>query len=240
LATREPRKQETSMAQRRTGGLAGMLRSHKKLAWAAALAGAAAVALWLIPNPLQATTRGLIAWDVLTASFAIIVFAVARGLTPEEMAAHAAEQDEGRGLILAVSLASTAASLVAIWQELGVARTQAGPVQQALVGFAFLTVALSWLFMHLVFAAHYAHEYYAPDEADSIREGLLFPGADEAKPDFWDFLHFSLVIGVAMQTADIQIRSRALRRIVTVHGVLSFLFNTIILAISINFAAGLF
>ena len=141
----------------------------------------------------------------------------------------------------AISLASAAASLIAIWRELGTAKGLEGVAAQALVALAFGTVALSWLFTHLIFATHYAHEYYAPDEDDCERAGLLFPAhREEEKPDFWDFVHFALVIGVANQTADVQIRSRGIRRIVTIHGIVAFLFNTVILAISINFAASLF
>ncbi|MBL8552321.1 MAG: DUF1345 domain-containing protein [Hyphomonadaceae bacterium] len=224
---------------KQTGG--GIVRSHMKLIWAAALGAGTAAALFTIPNPLAATTRWLMAWDVLAASFVCITLLVARGLTPDDMERRAAEQDDGRGLILAVSLLSAAASLLAIWQELGAAKQLTGPMQEALVALAFLTVALSWLFTHTIFASHYAHEYFAPDDDETERAGLIFPAhSKDAKPDFWDFLHFALVIGVANQTADVQIRSRGIRRVVTIHGIVAFLFNTVILAISINFAASLF
>ena len=71
------------------------------------------------------------------------------------------------------------------------------------------------------------------------RGGLIFPGGDKT-PDYWDFIHFAYVIGVANQTADVQIESRAIRRLVTIHGVVAFLFNTVVLALSINLAASLF
>ena len=69
------------------------------------------------------------------------------------------------------------------------------------------------------------------------RRGLIFPGESEA--DYWDFLHFSLIIGVASQTADIQISSRKLRRIATVHSLIAFVFNTVILALAVNMAVSL-
>ena len=107
---------------------------------------------------------------------------------------------------------------------------------------AGLTVALSWFTVQLVFALHYAHEYYAPDtstpEADDVVGGLEFPGGEP--PDYWDFLHFSVIIGVANQTADIAFSSRKLRHIGTVHGMVAFTFNTVVLALSINLLAGLF
>jgi len=102
-------------------------------------------------------------------------------------------------------------------------------------------VAVSWFLVQLIFALHYAHEYFMPvdpDGQDTCAGGLAFPG-DEV-PDFWDFLHFSIVIGVASQTADIGWTRRTLRRIGTVHCVIAFVFNTAVLALGINLVAGLF
>ncbi|MGH6951969.1 MAG: DUF1345 domain-containing protein, partial [Vitreimonas sp.] len=113
-----------------------------------------------------------------------------------------------------------------------------GPLKDLHVAFVFVTVALSWLFVHTSFAKHYAHEYFGPSGEGAIRKGLLFP--DDDAPDFGDFFHFSMVIGVANQTADIQIAAKPIRHIVTLHGVVAFLFNTVILALTINLAGGLF
>ena len=98
-------------------------------------------------------------------------------------------------------------------------------------------MALSWTFVHLIFAFHYAHAFYAPAAKGGDRGGLLFPGGEA--PDYWDFLHFSLIIGVAQQTADIQITDRTLRRTTTVHSLTAFLFNTVIVALTVNLAVGL-
>ena len=94
--------------------------------------------------------------------------------------------------------------------------------------------------VQLIFALHYAHDYYSADDKapGGMRGGLTFPGRGE--PDYWDFLHFSLVIGVACQTADIAFTSKHLRRLGGLHGVLAFTFNTVILALTINLVAGLF
>ena len=104
---------------------------------------------------------------------------------------------------------------------------------------AFATVAGSWLFVQVMFALHYAHEFFAEDEEEqSHRAGLLFPG--DEPPDYWDFLHFSIIIGVASQTADIQITSKTLRRLGTAHSLTAFGFNTVVLALTINLLASLF
>ncbi len=91
---------------------------------------------------------------------------------------------------------------------------------------------------HTTFAFRYAHEYYeAPAGAEKVDGGLQFPG--EEQPDYLDFLYFSMVLGMTFQVSDVQITSRKFRRLATVHGLLSFLFNTIILALTVNIAAGL-
>jgi uncharacterized membrane protein len=97
------------------------------------------------------------------------------------------------------------------------------------------------MFVQIVFALHYAHEYYAEPQDKRGRKhrgGLLFPEDDA--PDYWDFLHFAMIVGVAAQTADIAFTSKTLRRTGTWHGVVSFLFNTVVLALTINLLAGLF
>ncbi len=217
----------------------GILRAHPYLARAAAIAALAAASLVLAPNSFTPLTRGLIIWDVLAASFIAMLLWAKRAMTAAQMTARATQQDEGRHLILALCLLAAAASIGAITQELSAARDAPAALRGARIGFVFATIALSWTFTHLVFATHYAHEFYAPDEDGAgQREGLLFPGGEA--PDFMDFLHFAFVIGVANQTADVQITSKYIRRTVTVHGVVAFLFNTVVLAISINFAASLF
>jgi len=108
------------------------------------------------------------------------------------------------------------------------------------VALAFATVIASWFLVQLIFALHYAHEYYspAPGHPERLAKGLVFP--DDDTPDYWDFLYFAVVIGVASQTADVSFKTKALRRVGTVHGVIAFTFNTVVLALTINLLAGLF
>lgn len=219
-----------------TATLRAVLR-HTPLMLAISLGLVTAAALALIDNPLTALTRALVAWDAAVATYLAAVWAQTRGVTAKDMARHAADIDDGRDFVLFVSLFAVAASVTAIVLELQ-ARLAPGLAKNLHVGFVFLTVALSWLFVHTSFAKHYAHEYFGPEDGGGVREGLLFPGGEP--PDFADFFHVALVIGVANQTADVQIASKAIRRIVTLHGVVAFVFNTVILALTINLAAGLF
>lgn len=214
-------------------------RSHPVLMAALVLAFATAAALWTFPNHLSVGARLLVAWDVLAGGFCLLLLWMKRGATPQTMARNATQQDEGRYVILALCLAAATAAIYAVAQELMQAKAAVDGAKQAHIAFAFFTVACSWFFVHFLFASHYAHEFYAPDDdGEGTREGLIFPGQEE--PDFSDFLHFSLVIGVANQTADVEISSKRIRRTVTAHGLVAFLFNTVVLALSINFAASLF
>jgi uncharacterized membrane protein len=93
-----------------------------------------------------------------------------------------------------------------------------------------------------MFALHYAHDYFAAEEnlddgPDRLRGGLKFPETEN--PDYYDFLYFSYVIGVAAQTADVEITSKGMRKTALVHCVLAFFFNSAVLALTINIAAGL-
>lgn len=197
---------------------------------------ASAAALSFIPNALSPLTRALAAWDTALIVYIVTLVAMMRGATPEHLGQRAAATDEGRHFVLLVSLLAVAVSIGAIVME-AVAMHQNG--RGVHLAFVFATVALSWFFVHATFAVHYAHEFYGADDGEKARRGgLIFPG--DAAPDFWDFLHFALVIGVANQTADVQIDQKPMRRIVTIHGVAAFLFNTVILALAINLAAGLF
>ncbi|MDR3448244.1 MAG: DUF1345 domain-containing protein, partial [Alphaproteobacteria bacterium] len=104
------------------------------------------------------------------------------------------------------------------------------------------TIISAWVFIHLTFALHYAHEYFDETknevgETYKLRGGIVFPGTQD--PDYWDFMYFSFIIGVASQTADVSISSKAIRRTSLVHSVLAFFFNSAILALTINIAAGL-
>ena len=144
-------------------------------------------------------------------------------------------------MILGLVLLATVASLAATGVELSLAKQDHGLWKTLRVCLAFFTVAASWFVAQLIFALHYAHEYYTStsgDPSSPVSGGLKFP--DDGEPDYWDFLHFSIIIGVAAQTADISFVSRKLRRIGTVHSLLAYSFNTVVVALTINLWAGIF
>jgi uncharacterized membrane protein len=209
---------------------------NRPLRWGIVFGVLAAIAMNYMPRPLTPLSRGLVAWDVGLSVYLMSLVHKMRGVEPEVIARHAAENDQGRDFVLFASLISVVISVIVIIAEAAEASVGSKAVH---VAFIFFTVALSWLFIHTTFAAHYTHEFYGPDDdGKGTRGGLIFPGCEQ--PDFWDFWHFALVIGVANQTADVQISSQTIRRFVTLHGIIAFVFNTVILALTINQAAGLF
>lgn len=198
--------------------------------------------LSLFDPAFPASARAVVSWDLTASWFTVLVLIEMHGQAGVDIAARVAAQDEARGLILVVVVMAAAASLVAVGVELSSAKGAQGWLKAFRVGAVIGTVALSWAVVQIVFALHYAHEFYAPDRSTAtqgdVAGGLQFPG--DPSPDYWDFLYFSVIIGVASQTADVSFTSKTLRRIGTVHGLVAFTFNTIVLALTINLVAGLF
>ena len=217
----------------------GPFAARPRLLAAIGAGGGAWALLLLVPSDLSLTTSAILAWDVTCAVYIAAAVAMMRGADEHRIRSTAATQDQGRGVILALVIAAAAASIWVIAKELSAAKADVGLLKALRVALVFGTVAASWFMVQLVFALHYAHEYYAPgDKPGADAGGLLFPGGEA--PDYWDFLHFSIVIGVASQTADIAFTAKGLRRIGAVHGVTAFTFNTVVLALTINLLAGLF
>ncbi len=185
-------------------------------------------------------TAALIAWDGAVIVYLFWMVCIIRGIAPTEaaMRVQAKRHDEGRSLVLVLATGTALWSLCAIALEL----MSIGPKEEALpyVLLAVGTVICSWFFLHLIFALHYAHIYYDENPNGSgVCGGLDFPGNQDS-PDYWDFLYFSFIIGTSAQTADVGISSRSMRRICTIHCVIAFFFNTMVLALTINAASGLF
>jgi uncharacterized membrane protein len=215
------------------------LAGRPRLTLSLALGVVVAAVLAVSPNALNWSGVAIAAWDATCAAYILGMMLLMRGQDPAAIQARAAQEDEGQGFILALVIVAAAVSLVAVGAELSVAKREAGVLQAATVGAVVATVAASWFMIQLIFSVHYAHEYYRTDDSPDGRVGGLgFPG--DEPPDYWDFLHFSVVIGVASQTADITFTAKTLRRIGTVHSVVAFAFNTVVLALTINLLATLF
>jgi len=180
--------------------------------------------------------RELIAWDGGVLLFLSLTLLYMRRTGVAQMKERASAHSAGAHPILFATVLAAVASVGALVAELSQAKGE--PASGLHVLLAGSTVVLSWLFVQFIFAIHYAHLYYLDRSNGGVRGGLSF-GA-YGNPDYWDFLHFSLVLGATAQTADIAITSREMRRLGTLHTLVAFGFNTAILATMINLAAGLF
>lgn len=204
-----------------------VIRARPRLFIAAAI-GLACIAV--LPAHWRWATRLLVGWDVGVGLYLALVYYLIAATDVGHISRHAKIHDEGRIAILVLTTGAALASFAAIIAELGAAHgAERTWLQLAL---ATATIVLSWFFTHTIFALHYAHEYYDEDES---RSGLNFPGND--KPDYWDFVYFSFVIGMTSQVSDVAVAAKPIRRTVNAHGIVSFFFNAALLALTVNIAA---
>jgi len=196
------------------------------------------VAWPLLPSVLRMTTRGILAWDTGVLAFLALAAHLFVTSPPRRMPADAAAQQEGEWTIFCLTLGVVIVSFVAVSGEFAAIKSGPAETRWQVVSLVAVTLFLSWLVTHVTFALRYAHEFYARDEGGpDVDGGLEFPG--EKEPDYLDFMYFSLVLGMTFQVSDVQITSRKLRRVAALHGLISFLFNTVIVAFTVNIAAGL-
>jgi uncharacterized membrane protein len=182
--------------------------------------------------------RIILTWNAFTVTGILLAWSRIVLADAKEVVANAKLQDTSRSIIFGIVLLGACGSLFAVAYLLGTAKSVPGTRLVQHVALAALTVMFSWFFIHTIFALHYAHAFYRQiDEGGDRGDGLNFPNCDE--PDFLDFAYFSFVIGMTFQVSDVSITSSRIRRLSLVHALLSFVFNTVILALSINLASGL-
>jgi uncharacterized membrane protein len=214
---------------RRLLWLPRIVRARPRLFVSGAL-GAVVGAAAIVTTRWTLTSCLLVGWDVTVGLYLALAFQLMLTSDVQSIRRHAALQDEGQFAILVLTVAAALASLGAIVAELGTGGTGAR-LPSHLAG-AALTILLSWAFIHTMFALHYAHEFY-DEEAGG---GMAFPGG-EGDPDYWDFAYFSFVIGMTSQVSDVSVTSKRIRRTVAAHGIVAFLFNAALLALTVNIAA---
>ena len=202
-----------------------------------ALIGALAVALLPTALAQQTITRVILGWNLGACLYLLLSARMMFWSTHERMRTRALQHDDGRIMVLVLVVTAAIMCLGAIVAELAVVKDMHGTLRYAHIGLAALTILSSWAFTQVMFALHYAHDYYGA-ESRGASGGLDFPGGHA--PDYGDFLYFACVIGTSGQTADVSFTSRMMRRTGLVHCVLAFFFNTTLVALTINIASGLF
>ncbi len=209
----------------------------------------------VLPRDLTVPIRFVIAWDLAIVLFLALVLGMVVRSTPKMLRFRAQLEDEKAWVILVLVVGAALASMIAIGIVLHQAKDLQGWLSTVAIGLAGLTILLSWLMAHTMFALHFAHAYYGdgpdtdesddasgedPDGQGGVRDvagGLDFPGKED--PDYWDFLYFAFVVGMTCQVSDVQVTSHRMRRLTLGHGLIAFLFNTVVLALCINLLASL-
>lgn len=173
-------------------------------------------------------TRALMTgFDIAGVFFLLAITPVLRANGAAEMHKYAAENDANRVVLLVITGVTMLAILTAVFSEMAV-KSGGGPLKPLVVG----TLAVAWLFSNTVYALHYAHIYYI----EKTPGGLKFSGT--GSPDYSDFIYFAFTLGMTFQTSDTAVETRRMRRIVTVHSLLAFIFNIGVLAFTINVLGG--
>ena len=171
----------------------------------------------------------LIGFDVGAAAFLAAMVPLMRDAKADDMRRRAEQNDANRLLLLLLTAAVAIVILAAVALEL-TSKQSPTPGRIALV---VATLVLSWLFTNIVYTLHYAHIYYLKaDEGDGDAGGLDFPKTSE--PEYSDFIYFAFTLGMTFQTSDTDICSPHLRRVVTMHSLVAFVFNIGVVAFTIN------
>lgn len=201
-----------------------------------AVGGALVFLVLRVLLPGSTAALALLSWNAGALLYLALAWRWMAGTSTQGIRERALRQDEGRLAILLLVVLAALAVLLAVGGQLAQVKTLRGPGKVLHAGLAGLTVITSWLFTQVLFAQHYAHDFYAA-RSHGGPDPLLFPGTPD--PGYGDFFHFACVIGTSAQTADISFNGVGLRGVGTLHCVVAFFFNATLLSLSINIAAGL-
>jgi uncharacterized membrane protein len=183
----------------------------------------------------------LVTWAGCALTIIILDWIIISSSHPREVRKIAKLQDSSRTFLFVFITTASVASLGAIVYLLKSTKGLPEVAKNEHILLAISAVVVSWFLLHTIYTLRYAHLYYDPDtDVDGTTKavgGLQFPGKDE--PDYLDFVYFSFIIGMTFQVSDVNITSRRVRRVCTLHALLSFAFNTAILALSINVVSGM-
>lgn len=181
----------------------------------------------------------ILGWLTYSGSLLLLMWLTMTTSHPSRVRKIASLQDYGFSFLFLFVVAAAFINVFVMVLLLHLARlgTRGGMGSNLLI--SILSVISSWWLVHTVFALRYAHIYYSPGNHNKVsgKNALEFPG--EPEPDYLDFAYFAFVVGMTFQVSDVQVVSRRVRRLVLLHGIISFVFNTVLLALSINLVLGI-
>ncbi len=209
-----------------------LARTHPRLTAATVLG----VAVGIFAPAATLTTKFLLGWNACVWLYLALTFWLVIRAKACDVKRTAEVEDENASMVLFTVCVAALASLAAITLELSGNSKLSNADQAMHYAFTGMTIVGSWLMIGVIFSLHYARLFY---NHEGPEPALRFPEG-ELDPDYWDFLYFSFTLSVAVQTADVAIATREMRKAVLGHSLLGFLFNTAVLGFSINIAAGLF
>jgi uncharacterized membrane protein len=215
------------------------LARHAKAQIRFLIAFAVGVAVALLAPIEELVPRILAGWNAGGWLYLILVGIKMWHAEIEGIKREAGIERESRIVVLVVVILGSLFTLLALFAQLMALKSEHGVDRDISIAVSVATILLSWMLIHTVFALFYAHEFHSEgkDRAGGHGGGLDFP--DDSTPDYLDFLYFSFVVGTTAQTSDVAVTSRAMRRVVMLHGILSFFFNTAVIALAVNLAAQL-
>jgi len=212
---------------------------HLYAQWRFLVALAVGVVVALVVPLDDTVPRVLAGWNAGGLVYLILVGIKMGQAEAEGIKRQAGIERESRIVVLVAVIFGSIFTMLALFAQLMAIKSEHGMDRSLSIGLSVSTIFLSWLLIHTVFALFYAHEFHSEGRGGSKGQGggLKFP--DDSTPDYLDFLYFSFVVGTTAQTSDVDVCSRAMRRVVMLHGILSFFFNTAVIALAVNLAAQL-
>jgi uncharacterized membrane protein len=211
-------------------------QARARLLLAIAAGVGTSLALALVPGAPGWTVRLVAGWDAGAVAFTVLAWAIILRSNVVRTRKRAAAQDPGRSAVWGTVLVASTVSLFAAVAVLRRAKTLAPTETASLVVLCLAAVVAAWTLTHTAYTLRYAHLYYREDDGDG-EGGLCFPGG--ASPCYFDFAYFAFTVGMCFQVSDVTITSPAIRRAVLGHSLLSFAYNTAILALALNLTFGL-
>ncbi len=188
-----------------------------------------------LPHSIEIEVRAVASWDGFALVALLLIWTTILTLTPQQICTLAQREDPSRAASLVLVLLGAAASLLAVIVLLQESIKMTGMHKTQVIVLAMSAVVLAWTLIHTIFTLRYAHLYYDASDGGKMIE---FPGLAEL-PDYLDFAYFAFIIGMTAQTADVSIHGRTIRRWALMHGLVSFAFNTAVVALSIGILTSL-